>query len=64
MSVALTELPSILQRILATKAEEVAERRASCDLNCMRARAADAPPARGFADRLRAAAEIKILVPY
>lgn len=52
----MSALPSILQRILATKAEEVAARRAACGLDELRARAAAAPPARRFAERLCAAA--------
>jgi indole-3-glycerol phosphate synthase len=44
----------ILQRILARKAEEVAERASRVPLAEMRARAADAPPPRGFAEALRA----------
>ncbi|MBW8851455.1 MAG: indole-3-glycerol phosphate synthase TrpC [Xanthomonadales bacterium] len=39
----------ILQRILDRKAEEVADRRARAPLDALRARLADAPPARGFA---------------
>lgn len=38
----------ILQRILDRKAEEVAERSARVSLDTLRARLADAPPARGF----------------
>jgi indole-3-glycerol phosphate synthase len=38
----------ILQRILDRKAEEVAERSARVSLDALRARLADAPPARGF----------------
>jgi indole-3-glycerol phosphate synthase len=44
----------ILQRILARKAEEVAERAGRVPLAEVRARAADAPPTRGFADALKA----------
>jgi indole-3-glycerol phosphate synthase len=58
VSDALAERPSILQRILATKAEEVAARSAACGLDCVRARAADAPPVRGFAGHLRTAAAV------
>ena len=43
----------ILQRILARKREEVDERRARMPLTELRARIADASPARGFADALR-----------
>ena len=39
----------ILQRILDRKGEEVADRRARAPLDALRARLADAPPARGFA---------------
>ena len=44
----------ILQRILARKAGEVAERRARLPLVELQARIADAPPTRGFADALHA----------
>jgi len=44
---------NILQRILARKREEVDERRARMPLTELRARIADASPARGFADALR-----------
>jgi indole-3-glycerol phosphate synthase len=44
----------ILQKILARKAEELRERSAHTPLAQMRAGAADAPPARGFARALRA----------
>ena len=49
-------LPSILERILATKAEEVAARSARQSLAQVAAMAADQPPARGFANRIRAVA--------
>lgn len=49
-------LPSILRDILATKAEEVAARRRRRDLAGVAARAAEQPPVRGFAGRLRALA--------
>ena len=49
----MTGLPSILERILAHKAGEVAERRARRNLATVAAMAADQPPARGFADRIR-----------
>jgi indole-3-glycerol phosphate synthase len=44
---------SILTKILATKAGEVAERRRRRDLATVRAQAAEQPPARGFTRRLR-----------
>jgi len=44
----------ILKKILARKADEVSERRAHLALAELRARAADAPPARGFARALAA----------
>ncbi len=43
-----TRRADILQRILDRKAEEVAERSARVPLDALRARLADAPPARGF----------------
>jgi indole-3-glycerol phosphate synthase len=46
------EIPSILKRILATKAQEVAQRRAAMELAEVAARAADQPPVRGFAGRV------------
>ena len=49
-------LPTILQRILETKAEEVAARSRELDLESLTHIAAEQPPARGFAARLRAAA--------
>ncbi len=48
------DTPDILKRILARKAEEVAERSAAVDWAELRARAADQPPARGFNAALRA----------
>jgi indole-3-glycerol phosphate synthase len=45
-------LPSILQQILDTKREEVAERSARLPLSEAASRAADQPPARGFAARM------------
>jgi indole-3-glycerol phosphate synthase len=48
--------PSILDRILATKAEEVAERSRRCDLREIAARAADQPSPRGFTRQLGARA--------
>jgi indole-3-glycerol phosphate synthase len=47
-------VPDILQRILARKAGEVAERAQRVPLADVKARALDAPPVRGFADALRA----------
>jgi len=49
-------LPSILEKILATKAEEVRARSQRRDLAAVAAMAADQPPARGFAERIRALA--------
>ena len=46
-------LPSILEEILAGKADEVAVRSARRDLATVAAMAADQPPARGFADRIQ-----------
>ncbi|MDT8419230.1 MAG: indole-3-glycerol phosphate synthase TrpC [Desulfuromonadales bacterium] len=43
----------ILERILATKAEEVVADRARLPLSELRARTADCPPTRGFAETLR-----------
>ena len=48
--------PSILAKILSTKASEVAERSRRRDLPTLAALAADQPPTRGFGRRLRAAA--------
>ena len=45
----MAELPSILQRILETKRQEVAERSARLPLSEASSQAADQPPARGFA---------------
>ncbi len=45
-------MSDILARILSRKADEVAERRARATLAELRARAADVPPARGFARAL------------
>jgi indole-3-glycerol phosphate synthase len=47
-------MSDILQRILARKAEEVAERALRVPLAEVKARAADAPAPRGFADALQA----------
>jgi indole-3-glycerol phosphate synthase len=46
-------MDDILQRILARKAGEIAERSGRIALDQLRARCADAPPPRGFADALR-----------
>ena len=51
------DIPSILKKILATKAEEVAHRSVSLDLATVRAMAGDQPPARGFANRVATLAE-------
>ena len=47
-------MSDILTTILARKADEIAERSARVSLADLRARAADAPPTRGFADALNA----------
>ncbi|MEI2794978.1 indole-3-glycerol phosphate synthase TrpC [Pseudoxanthomonas sp. F11] len=47
-------MSDILTTILARKADEIAERSAGVSLADLRARAADAPPTRGFADALNA----------
>ena len=47
-------MSDILTTILARKADEIAERSARVSLADLRARAADAPPMRGFADALNA----------
>ena len=47
-------MSDILRRILARKAEEIAERSARIPLTELAARCADAPPTRGFADAIRA----------
>ena len=52
----MADLPSILKRIIATKAEEVAFRSSERDLATIAAVAADQPPARGFAERVAALA--------
>ena len=60
-----TAIPSVLQRIVATKHEEVVAARAAISLEALKAQiTADAQPRRGFANALRAAdigiiAEIK-----
>jgi indole-3-glycerol phosphate synthase len=51
-----SEVPSILRDILASKAAEVAARSRLRDLASMAALAAEQPPARGFTRRLRAQA--------
>ena len=48
----MAEIPSILKRILATKAEEVAVRSGRCNLATISAMARDQAPARGFANRV------------
>jgi indole-3-glycerol phosphate synthase len=45
-------IPSILQKILSTKADEVAFKQSTQDLATVSSRAADMPPARGFAARV------------
>lgn len=47
------DTPTILKKILARKVEEIAARRLRCDLDQLRHRAADAPPARGFYQALQ-----------
>jgi len=49
-------IPSILKRILETKAEELAQRSRQFDLAVISAMAQDRPPARGFASRVAALA--------
>ena len=49
----MVEIPSILQRILQTKDEEIRERSRQRDLATVSALAADMPPARGFAARVK-----------
>lgn len=51
------EIPSILQKILQTKREEVAERSRRRDLTSIRAEALDQPDTRGFSGRVTACAE-------
>ena len=53
----MSDIPSILKKILDTKAEEVAHRSASLNLATARAMAQDQPPARGFANRVQTLAE-------
>ena len=48
----MADTPSVLDRILARKREEVAERSRARPMEAMRALAEDAPPPRGFADAL------------
>lgn len=50
-------MPSILQRILETKAEEIASKKRQQDLAAVSALVADMPPTRGFAGRVQALAE-------
>jgi indole-3-glycerol phosphate synthase len=52
----MAEIPSILQRILETKAAEVAVRSRRHDLATISAMARDQSPARGFAKRVTALA--------
>ena len=47
-------MSDILHTILARKADEIAERRTRMPLSELKARVADAPPVRGFADALHA----------
>lgn len=49
-------MPSILQRILETKAEEIASKKRQQDLAAVSSLAADMPPTRGFAGRVQALA--------
>ena len=51
------EIPSILKKILDTKAREVADRRTHRGLYEVMAAAQEQPPARGFAQRMRTVAE-------
>ena len=48
----MAQIPSILKRILETKADEVAGRSRRLGLSAVSAAAKDQPPARGFANRL------------
>jgi len=48
----MADIPSILRRILETKAEEIAARSRSLDLATVAAKAQDQPPVRGFARRV------------
>jgi indole-3-glycerol phosphate synthase len=52
----MTDIPSILKKILDTKAEEVVDRRTHRGLYEVMAAAQDQPPARGFAERIRTVA--------
>ena len=54
MSAVPDQTPDVLRRILARKREEVADRSTRTPLATLRARAADAPPTRGFERALRA----------
>lgn len=58
----MSDIPSILKKILATKAEEVAHRRSRLPLAEARARARDQQPARGFAERVTTLAESGVAV--
>jgi indole-3-glycerol phosphate synthase len=53
----MSDIPSILKKILDTKAEEIAHRSARLDLATVRAMAGDQPPVRGFANRVATLAE-------
>lgn len=53
----MTDIPSILKRILETKAEEVAARRYRNSRAALSAMAGDCAPARGFADRVQNCAQ-------
>ena len=58
----MTGIPSILKRILETKAEEVAARRYRKSRATLSAMADDCVPARGFADRVRKCAAAGVAV--
>ncbi|MBK7541214.1 MAG: indole-3-glycerol phosphate synthase TrpC [Candidatus Competibacter sp.] len=51
----MSDIPDVLQRILARKAEEIAERRQRLDLADVRRQAETAPPTRPFLAQLKAA---------
>ena len=55
---------TILDRILARKAEEVAELRRTAGEAALRAAAAEAPPARGFARALRRSATPRVIAEF
>ena len=52
----MSSMPSILQRILNTKAEEIASKKRQQDSATVSSLAADMPPTRGFAGRVKALA--------